>query len=110
MIGLKLDYETANNITRLTLTDARDYMQSELDQWDANPKDEDNPNGYWMHPEDVVANMKHIKQINFILEYFGGELYGEQETREPDTSTSMVEASAGLEAYFLEIRKTSPKA
>lgn len=110
MIGLKLDYETANNITRLTLTDARDYMQSELDQWTANPRDEDNPDGYWMHPEDVVANMKHIKQINFILEYFGGELYGEQETGESDTSTSMVEASSGLEAYFLEIRKTSPKA
>lgn len=108
MIGL--DLETCNNITRLTLTDSRDYMQSELDQWQDNPKDEDNPNGYWMHPEDVVANMKYIRQINSILEYFGGELYGEQETREFDSSTSMVEASAGLEAYFLEIRKTSPKA
>jgi hypothetical protein len=84
-------------------------MQSELDQWTANPKDEDNPTGYWMHPEDVVSNMKYIRQINSILEYFGGELYGEQETREFDSSPSMVEASAGLEAYFLEIRKTSPQ-
>jgi hypothetical protein len=107
---IALDLDTCNNITRLTLTDARDYCQSELDQWTANPKDEDNPDGYWMHPEDVVNNMKYIRQMNSILEYFGGELYGEQETRESDTSPSMVEASAGLEAYFLEIRKTSPEA
>lgn len=107
MIGLQLDMETANNITRLTLTDWRDYLQSELDKWNANPKDEENPDGYWLHPEDVVSNMKRIKRLNLILEDFGGELYGEQETGELDTCTSMVEASERLEAYFLEIRKTS---
>ena len=107
---LTIDCETADNITRLTLTDAIDTCQSELDQWQANPKDEDNPNGYWLHPEDVVNNMKHIRQINSILQYFGGELYGEQKTRQFNPSTSMVEASAGLEAYFLEIRKTSTEA
>jgi hypothetical protein len=32
MIGLQLDMETANNITRLTLTDYRDYLKSENEQ------------------------------------------------------------------------------
>lgn len=109
MIGLELDYETANNITRLSLTDSRDYMQSELDKWNANPKDESNPNGYWMHPEDVVGNVKYIKQINSILAYYGGELYGERKAREFSSPTSMVEASKGLEAYFLEVGKIKAK-
>ena len=75
---INLDMETCNNITRLTLTDYRDYLQSELDQWTANPKDEENPDGYWLHPDDVVRNFKTIKRINLILNDFGGELYGAQ--------------------------------
>lgn len=106
MIGLQIDMETANNITRLTLTEWRDYLQSELDQWHANPKDEENPDGYWLHPEDVVNNMKRIKRIDLMLADFGGELYGEREAREFSSSPSMVEASKGLEAYFLEVGKT----
>jgi len=107
MIGLEIDWETANNITRLSLTDYRDNLQSELDNWNADPKDDDNPNGYWMHPEDVVHAMKQIKRINKVLHDFGGELYGERKTGQLETSPSMVEAFKGLEAYFLEIRKTS---
>ena len=107
MSGLMLDMETAYNITRLSLTEYRDYLQSELDQWNANPKDDvENPNGYWLHPEDVVGNTKRIKRLNLVLEDFGGELYGERETREFSSKPSMVEASKGLEAYFLEVRKT----
>lgn len=109
MIGLELDIETANRITRLTLTDYRDYLQSELDQWKANPKDEDNPDGYWLHPEDVVGNMKRIRRINKVLEDFGGDLYGECEARESNQESSMVEASQRLEAYFLEVGKKSAK-
>ena len=108
-MSLTLDMETANNITRLTLTDYRDYLQSEIDQWEANPKDADNPNGYWLHPEDYARNFKTVKRINKILEDFGGELYGQRETREFSSSPSMVEASKGLEAYFLEIRKSKTK-
>jgi hypothetical protein len=106
---LAIDMETANNITRLNLTEYRDMMQSDLDQWNANPKDEDNPNGYWMHPEDVVHAMKQIKRINKVLHDFGGELYGERQAREFSSSPSMVEASKGLEAYFLEIGKSKAK-
>jgi len=109
MSGLELDMETANNITRLTLTDYRDYLQSELDRWTANPKDEENPDGYWLHPEDVVRNMKTIKRIDLVLNDFGGELYGEREAREFSSPTTMVEASKGLEAYFLEVRESCSK-
>ena len=109
MIGLQLDMETANNITRLSLTDYRDYLQSEIDQWEANPKDDDNPEGYWLHPEDYARNFKTIKRINKVLEDFGGELYGGRQAREFSSSPSMVEASKRLEAYFLEIRKTGSK-
>ena len=77
MIGL--DIETCNNITRLTLTEYRDYLISELDQWNSNPKTEENPDGYWMHPDDVTGNMIRIKRLNLVLDDFGGELYGECE-------------------------------
>lgn len=107
MIGLQIDKDTADNITRLNLTEWRDYLKEELEVWHANPKDDDNPEGYWMHPEDVVGNMKRIKRLDKVLADFGGELYGERETREYQSSPSMVEAFKGLEAYFLEIRKTS---
>ena len=100
---ISLDMETTQRITRLTLTDWRDYLQSELDQWNENPKDDENPDGYWLHPEDVVGNMKRIKRLNLILDDFGGELYGQRETGELSSSPSMVEASERLEAYFLEI-------
>jgi hypothetical protein len=55
------------------LIDARNYLQSELDQWEANPKDETNPDGYWLHPEDLVINMKLIKAMDLIIGYYGGE-------------------------------------
>lgn len=106
---LAIDMETANNITRLNLTEYRDMMQDSLDRWNADPKDEDNPDGYWMHPDDVVHSMKQIKRINKVLHDFGGELYGEREAREFSSSPSMVEASKRLEAYFLEVGKSAAK-
>lgn len=78
-IMVALDMETCNNITRLTLTEYRDYLQSELDKWNENPQDDDNPDGYWMHPDDVVGNMKRIKRLNSVLVDFGGELYGSED-------------------------------
>ena len=81
MINMSIDYETADLITRLNLTDARDSMQKELDKYDAALGTE---NPYWLHPEDVVNNQLYIKQINSILNYYGGELYGERETGQPD--------------------------
>jgi hypothetical protein len=73
---ISLDTETCDNITRLNLTEYRDLLQSELDQWNTNPKTEDNPTGYWLHPEDVIGNFERIKRLNLVLNDFGGELYG----------------------------------
>jgi hypothetical protein len=106
MNNMTLDFETADRITRLNLTEHRDYLQSELDKLYAT-LDSDKP--YWMHPEDVDNNHMTINRINHILDYYGGELYGERKAREFSSSPSMVEASKGLEAYFLEIRKVKTK-
>ena len=73
MTDLTIPTEVADGITRATLIDARKYLQSELDQWEANPKDETNPDGYWLHPEDLVINMKLIKAMDLIIGYYGGE-------------------------------------
>ena len=96
MIGI--DIETAQRITRLDLTEWRDYLQSEIDNHITN--------GTWLHPEDLPLNRNYIHCINTILEAYGGELYGERKEGKLDSSPSMVEASKRLEAYFLEIRKT----
>lgn len=99
---LSIDFETADRITRLNLTEQRDYLQSELDKL-YSTMDSDNP--YWMHPEDVDNNHMMIRRINEILDYYGGELYGERKTGKFDQEPTMVEASQRLEAYFLEVGK-----
>jgi hypothetical protein len=73
MSKLEIPYEVADGITKASLIDARNYLQSELDQWNANPKTEDNPDGYWLHPEDVVKNMALIRAMNLLIGYYGGE-------------------------------------
>lgn len=70
---LTIPFEVADGITKANLIDGRNYLQSELDQWHANPKTEDNPDGYWLHPEDVVNNMNLIRAMNLLIDYYGGE-------------------------------------
>ena len=73
MRDLTIPFEVADGITKANLNEARRYLQSELDQWEANPKDDDNPTGYWLHPEDVVLNMKLIKAMDLLINnYYGG--------------------------------------
>lgn len=96
-----IDLETAQRITRLDLTQWRDYLQSEIDEHVVN--------GAYLHPEDLPNNREYIYCINKILEAYGGELYGERETGELDSCPSMVEAFKGLEAYFLEVGKSRTK-
>ena len=62
--------ETANRITLLTLKDYRKYLKSELAKWKKNPKTDDNPNGYWLHPEDVSGNMLRIKHLDAVIKDF----------------------------------------
>jgi hypothetical protein len=71
--NLEIPFEVADGITKANLIEARNYLQSELDQWEANPKDETNPDGYWLHPEDVVINMQLVKAMTLIINYYGGE-------------------------------------
>jgi hypothetical protein len=81
MKQLGINYETADLITRLNLTEARDSMKSELKKYNDTMETE---NPYWLHADDVVNNQILIKQIDNILNYYGGELYGERETGQPD--------------------------
>lgn len=70
MSKLEIDMETANRITLLTLKDYRSYLKSELKKWKKNPKTDDNPNGYWMHPEDVSGNILRIKHLDAVIKDF----------------------------------------
>ena len=56
MNDIILPVEAADSITIANLSNMRNYLQSELDQWKANPKNDNNPTGYWLHPEDVNKN------------------------------------------------------
>lgn len=69
---LTIPFEVADGITKANLIEARRYLQSELDQWEANPRDEMNPTGYWLHPDDVVNNMKLTKAMDLLIKYYGG--------------------------------------
>jgi hypothetical protein len=73
MKHLEIPFEVADGITKANLIESRNYLQSELDRWNANPKTEDNPNGYWLHPEDVGKNYTLIRSMNLIIDYYGGE-------------------------------------
>jgi hypothetical protein len=73
MVDLTLPGEVADGITKANLIGYRDYLQSEIDQWHANPKTEGNPGGYWLHPEDLANNYNLIRAMNLCIKYFGGE-------------------------------------
>ena len=65
-----IDGETADRITSLTLKDYRAYLKTELRLWKKNPKTESNPDGYWMHPEDVAGNIRRIEALDLIINDF----------------------------------------
>lgn len=70
MSKLEIDWKSANNITYLTLVDWRKYLKKELKQWKKNPKTDSNPDGYWLHPEDVANNIKYIAALDLIIPAF----------------------------------------
>jgi hypothetical protein len=65
-----IDGETADRITSLNLKDYRAYLKSELKKWKKNPKSDTNPDGYWMHPEDVAGNIRTIAALDLIIDHF----------------------------------------
>ena len=65
-----IDGETADRITALTLRDYRAYLKKELKQWKKNPKSDSNPDGYWLHPEDVGLNIQTIAALDLIISHY----------------------------------------
>jgi hypothetical protein len=72
MKKIELDATVADGITLCNLKNCRAYLKKELAQWQKNPRSDTNPNGYWLHPEDVVGNMQTIAALDVIIDYFGG--------------------------------------
>jgi hypothetical protein len=68
---ITLDGETADRITLLNLKEYRSYLTKELTAWRKNPRTEDNPDGVWLHPEDVTGNTVAINALNLIIKHFG---------------------------------------
>jgi hypothetical protein len=69
---ITLDGETADRITLLNLKEYRSYLTKELTAWRKNPRTEDNPDGVWLHPEDVTGNTVTINALNLLIKHFGG--------------------------------------
>jgi hypothetical protein len=65
-----IDGETADRITSLTLREYRAYLKKEIKQWKKNPKSDSNPNGFWLHPEDVSGNIRAIEALDLIIGHF----------------------------------------
>jgi hypothetical protein len=70
---IELDGEAADRITVLNLQDYRAYLKKELAQWKKNPRTDSNPDGYWLHPEDVSGNIRTIEALNLVIKHFGEE-------------------------------------
>ena len=68
---ITLDSDTADRITVLTLKEYRSYLKKELAEWKKNPKSDSNPDGYWLHPEDVSGNLRTIEALNLVIKHFG---------------------------------------
>jgi len=69
---ITLDGEAADRITVLTLKEQRSYLKKELSEWKKDPKTEANPNGVWLHPEDVSGNEIMVRHLDAVIKYFGG--------------------------------------
>jgi hypothetical protein len=70
---ITLDGEAADRITLLNLKEYKSYLTKELTAWRKNPSTEDNPDGVWLHPEDVTDNMAAINALNIIIKHFKAE-------------------------------------
>ena len=68
---ITLDGDTADRITVLTLKEQRSYLKKELKEWKKNPRTEANPDGVWLHPDDVSANEILIHHLDAVIKYFG---------------------------------------
>ena len=65
-----IDGEAADRITSMNLKDYRANLKSELSKWKKNPKTLENPDGYWLHPDDVTGNRRRIEALDLIINDF----------------------------------------
>lgn len=70
---ITIDLETADRITLLNLQNYREFLQDQLDRYHSDPRGDDNPNGVWLHPDDVVENTKAVKALDIIIGHFNHE-------------------------------------
>jgi len=71
--GLEIPFEVVDGIVLAALQDQRRHLKKELKTWEKNPKTDNNPDGYWLHPVDVVDNTVLIRAIDEIIKYYGGK-------------------------------------
>ena len=71
--GLEIPFEVADGIVLASLQEHRRYLKTELKNWEKNPKTDNNPGGYWLHPEDVVKNTILIRSMDELIMYYGAE-------------------------------------
>ena len=71
--GIVLSYEAADQVTLASLQDHREYLKKELKKHKKNPKTDKNPDGYWLHPDDVVKHKQLITAMDQLINYYGGE-------------------------------------
>jgi len=69
---ITLDGDAADRITVLNLKEQRAYLKKELSEWKKNPRTDTNPDGYWLHPEDVAINTRVIEALNTVIKHYGG--------------------------------------
>ena len=62
-----LDVATSDKITYLNLKDYREVLKKELKDWKKNPWTDKNPNGVFLHSEDVSGNMLRIEALDLII-------------------------------------------
>ena len=70
---ITIDLETADRITLLNLQDYRQFLQDQLDSYFTDPRGDENPNGVWLHPDDVVENTKAVSALDIIISHFNHE-------------------------------------
>ena len=69
---MKLPDEVTDAITLASLKEHRKLLKDQLRAWRKNPRTDKNPNGVWMHPEDVGVNKRIIESMTQIIKYYGG--------------------------------------
>jgi hypothetical protein len=72
MKKLEISFEVADEITKATLIDARNTIKSDLEKWNAELSL--NTRSVYMHPDDIVYNLKLILALDVVIDYFGGNL------------------------------------